>query len=42
MSLWHCPLCIGLGLLSLVRAGAHLTLLSQLVPGKLAAPLLQA
>ena len=27
MSLTHCPLCIGLALLSVLRAGAHLLLL---------------
>jgi hypothetical protein len=27
MSLTHCPLCVGLALLSVLRAGAHLLLL---------------
>ena len=30
MSLTHCPLCIGLAVLSVARAIAHLTLLLQL------------
>jgi len=30
MSLTHCPLCVGLAVLSLVRAGAHLLLLGRL------------
>jgi len=30
MSLTHCPLCIGLALLSISRAVAHLTLLGAL------------
>jgi hypothetical protein len=33
MSLLHCPLCIGLGLLSLLRAAAHLLLLQRLLIG---------
>lgn len=31
MSLLHCPLCVGLALLSLLRAGAHLVLLKRLL-----------
>ncbi|MEY3928635.1 MAG: hypothetical protein RLZZ516_345 [Cyanobacteriota bacterium] len=31
MSLLHCPLCVGLALLSLLRAGAHLVLLERLL-----------
>jgi len=28
MSLLHCPLCIGLALLSILRAASHLTLMT--------------
>ncbi|MFM2080717.1 MAG: hypothetical protein RLZZ219_1399 [Cyanobacteriota bacterium] len=28
MSLTHCPLCVGLAVLSVLRAGAHLLLIS--------------
>ena len=31
MSLLHCPLCVGLAVLSLLRAGAHLVLLERLL-----------
>ncbi|MFM7653729.1 MAG: hypothetical protein ACKO5M_12570 [Vulcanococcus sp.] len=31
MSLTHCPLCIGLAVMSVLRAGAHLLLLGRLV-----------
>lgn len=39
MSLTHCPLCIGLALLSVGRALAHLTLLGLQLPRPVAAPL---
>jgi hypothetical protein len=39
MSLTHCPLCIGLALLSVGRAIAHLTLLGLQLPRPAAAPL---
>ncbi len=32
MSLTHCPLCIGLAVLSVLRAAAHLALLALLQP----------
>ena len=32
MSLTHCPLCVGLAVLSVLRAAAHLALLALLLP----------
>jgi|LauGreDrversion4_2_1035121.scaffolds.fasta_scaffold67629_1 hypothetical protein len=42
MSLTHCPLCIGLALLSVIRAIAHLGLLLATGPRQLTAAIAQA
>lgn len=39
MSITHCPLCVGLAVLSVLRAGAHLLLLTLRYRRPAAAPL---
>lgn len=39
MSLTHCPLCVGLAVLSVLRAGAHLLLIARMLRREPAAPL---
>lgn len=39
MSLMHCPLCVGLAVLSVLRAGAHLLLVERLMGWSWSSPL---